>query len=122
MVGSGYDVFYSYNPPKMLSSWVNTEVINERKDRLVHSSTYLDVPVKWLGEQFIIEAETLKNNNELAYRNEYLGEATGTGGAIFTNITLREITDEEINTFDNISDGIDFRICSRSCLLWSKSL
>lgn len=106
--GTGYEIFYSYNPPKMLSSWVNEEVLIPRDDRLVHSSTYLDVPVEWLGEEFIIEAETLKQNNELAYRNEYLGEATGTGGAVFENITLREITDDEIKHFDNISDGIDF--------------
>ena len=108
MVGDGYEVFYSYNPPKMIASWVNAESLVIREDRLVHSSTYLDVPKEWLGEQFFIEAETLKANNELAYRNEYLGEATGTGGAVFTNITLREITDEEISHFDNIADGIDF--------------
>lgn len=108
MVGNGYEVFYSYNPPKMIASWVNAEVINIRPDRLVHSSTYLDVPAEWLGEQFIIEAETLKKENELAYRNEYLGEPTGTGGAVFTNITLREITNEEIKQFDNIADGVDF--------------
>jgi phage terminase large subunit len=108
VVGNGYEVFYSYNPPKMIASWVNAEVIIVRPDRLVHSSTYLDVPVNWLGEQFIIEAEELKKTNELAYRNEYLGEPTGTGGAVFTNITLRKITDEEILHFDNISDGIDF--------------
>ena len=106
--GSGYEVFYSFNPPKMISSWVNAEVLVVRKDRIVHSSTYLNVPVEWLGEQFIIEAETLKAENEMAYRNEYLGEATGTGGAVFTNITVREITSEEIKRFDNIADGIDF--------------
>lgn len=106
--GNGYEVFYSYNPPKMVASWVNAESLVVRDDRLVHSSTYLDVPREWLGEQFFIEAETLKANNELAYRNEYLGEATGTGGAVFTNITLRDITDEEINHFDNIADGVDF--------------
>lgn len=106
--GNGYEVFYSYNPPKMVANWVNAEVINVREDRLVHTSTYLDVPVEWLGEQFIIEAETLKKENELAYRNEYLGEPTGTGGAVFTNITLREITEEEIKKFDNISDAVDF--------------
>ena len=106
--GCDYEVFYSYNPPKMVSSWVNAEVINVRKDRLVHSSTYLDVPKEWLGEQFIIEAEHLKATNELAYRNEYLGEATGTGGAIFTNLDIREITDEELKRFDNILDGNDF--------------
>jgi phage terminase large subunit len=92
----------------MLASWVNAEVIIVRPDRLVHSSTYLDVPVEWLGEQFLIEAEELRKTNELAYRNEYLGEPTGTGGAVFTNITLRKITDEEISRFDNIADGIDF--------------
>ena len=106
--GDGYEVFYSYNPPKMIASWINAEALVQREDRLVHHSTYLDVPKEWLGEQFIIEAETLKQTNELAYRNEYLGEATGTGGAVFTNITLREITEEEISHFDNISDGIDF--------------
>ncbi len=106
--GTGYKVFYSYNPPKMLSNWVNTEVIIERKDRFVHSSTYLDIPPEWLGEEFFIEANTLKEQDELAYRNEYLGEATGTGGAVFTNITLRPITEEEIKHFDNIADGIDF--------------
>lgn len=106
--GDIFFVFYSYNPPKSINNWVNAEVINERKDRLVHTSCYLDVPEEWLGEQFIIEAEHLKATNELAYRNEYLGEPTGTGGAVFTNITLREITDEEISHFDNISDGIDF--------------
>lgn len=106
--GKKFFVFYTYNPPKSINSWVNAEVITVRPDKIVHSSTYLDVPVEWLGEQFIIEAETLKKENELAYRNEYLGEATGTGGAVFTNITVRKITDEEISKFDNIADGIDF--------------
>ena len=82
--------------------------MNVRDDRLVHHSTYLDVPAEWLGEQFIIEAEELKKHNEMAYRNEYLGEPTGTGGAIFTNLTIREISDDEIRKFDKISDGIDF--------------
>lgn len=106
--GSNYEAFYSYNPPKMKSSWVNAEVINIRDDRLVHSSTYLDVPREWLGEEFIIEAEHLKKTNEIAYRNEYLGEATGTGGAIFTNLVIEQISDEEIKRFDNILDGNDF--------------
>lgn len=106
--GDEYKVFYSYNPPKSINNWVNAEILNERPDRIVHTSTYLDVPKEWLGEQFIIEAEYLKEHNELAYRNEYLGEPTGTGGAVFTNIEIRHITDEEISHFDNIIDGNDF--------------
>lgn len=99
---------YSYNPPKNVNNWVNVEVLDERKDRYIHNSTYLDVPKEWLGEPFFIEAEHLKEVNELAYNNEYLGEATGTGGAVFENLTIREITDDEIKRFDKIYDGLDF--------------
>lgn len=106
--GKKFFVFYTYNPPKSINSWVNSEVILVRPDKLVHSSTYLDVPPEWLGKQFIIEAKELEKTNELAYRNEYLGEPTGTGGAVFTNLTIRRISDEEINIFDNIADGLDF--------------
>ena len=106
--GDEFYVFYSYNPPKSINNWVNAEALVLRKDKLLHKSTYLTVPKEWLGEQFFIEAEHLKEVNELAYKNEYLGEATGEGGAIFENVVLRDITDEEISRFDNISDGIDF--------------
>ena len=68
--GDLFDVFYSYNPPKSINSWVNAEALIERPDKLVHTSTYLDVPREWLGEPFFIEAEHLKKVNELAYRNE----------------------------------------------------
>lgn len=106
--GEKFLVFYSYNPPKSINNWVNAEALVERPDKLFHKSTYLTVPKEWLGEQFIIEAEHLKSVNELAYKNEYLGEATGTGGAVFENLTIRHIEDEEIQRFDHILDGIDF--------------
>ena len=106
--GNKYVVFYSYNPPKSVNNWVNAEALVERPDKLLHKSTYLDVPKHWLGEPFFIEANHLKEVNELAYRNEYLGEATGTGGAVFDNLTIRKITDEEIKRFDKIYDGLDF--------------
>lgn len=106
--GDKFIVFYSYNPPKSVNNWVNAEALVARPDKLLHKSTYLTVPREWLGEPFFIEAEHLKEVNELAYNNEYLGEATGTGGAVFENLTIREITDEEIKTFDKIYDGLDF--------------
>ena len=106
--GDKFIVFYSYNPPKSINNWVNAEALVHRDDKLLHKSTYLTVPKEWLGEPFFIEAEHLKEVNELAYNNEYLGEATGTGGAVFENLTIREITDEEINRFDKIYDGLDF--------------
>lgn len=106
--GDKFIVFYSYNPPKSVNNWVNAESLEVRPDKLLHKSTYLDVPKEWLGEPFYIEANHLKEVNELAYRNEYLGETTGTGGAVFDNLTIREITDDEIKTFDKIYDGLDF--------------
>ncbi len=106
--GSDFVVFYSYNPPQSQSNWVNEEVLQKRNDRLVHHSTYLTVPPEWLGEQFLIEAEHLKNVKPTAYQHEYMGEVTGTGGEVFTNLTLREITDSEISHFDHIARGIDW--------------
>jgi PBSX family phage terminase large subunit len=106
--GDKFIVFYSYNPPKNINNWVNAEALINRPDKLLHKSNYLSVPKEWLGEPFFLEAEHLKEVNELAYRNEYLGEATGTGGAVFDNLTIREITDDEIKSFDKIYDGLDF--------------
>lgn len=106
--GEKFDVFYSYNPPKSQRSWVNAEVLTADENKRVHHSTYLDVPRDWLGEQFFIEAEHLKKTKPDAYAHEYLGEVTGTGGEVFTNITQRIISNEEINGFDCIKRGIDF--------------
>ena len=106
--GEDFFVFYSWNPPKTINHWVNQDVLQIRDDTLCNHSTYLTVPRKWLGEQFFTEADELKKNNLMAYRHEYLGEATGTGGKIFDNVVFRPITDEEIAVFDQIRQGIDF--------------
>ena len=79
-----------------------------RDDTLCNHSTYLTVPRSWLGEQFYIEAEELKKRKRIAYRHEYLGEATGTGGKVFDNVIIREITDAEIAIFDKLKQGLDF--------------
>ena len=106
--GADFFVFYSFNPPKSARNWVNQYVAIEREDTLVHHSTYLTVPPQWLGEQFLVEAQHLKEVKPEAYRHEYLGEVTGTGGEVFGNVTLRAITDEEISRFDNLRRGIDW--------------
>lgn len=106
--GETYWVFASYNPPKSRNNWVNEEILNEYPDRLVHKTTYLDVPREWLGEQFLLEAEKLKAKNETAYNHEYLGEVTGTGGAVFENVEDMVMTDEMISQFDRRYYGLDF--------------
>lgn len=106
--GERFVVFYSYNPPKSANNWVNAEVKLTRNDRLIHHSTYLDVPREWLGEQFFIEAEHLKATKEDNYNHEYLGEVTGTGGEVFGNVQIRKISDAEISEFETIRRGLDF--------------
>lgn len=106
--GSIYKVLLTFNPPKSIVSWVNREVLIVAKNRVVHHSTYLEVPREWLGEQFIMEAEQLRDNNFEAYEHEYLGKAVGTGGQIFRNLVFQEITDAEIRNFDRTVCGLDW--------------
>lgn len=100
--------FMSFNPPETRANFMNEEVLIPQPDRVVHSSTYLTVPVEWLGKQFIDDAEQLKEINPKAYEHEYLGEVTGTGGEVFDNLRIEEISDETISHFDNIYMGIDW--------------
>lgn len=105
--------FYSYNPPKSVTSWVNRECAGRmgRDDTLVRRTSYLDVVSahsEWLGEPFVDEAEWLRETNELAWRWEYLGEVTDTGGAVFSNVRAERVGDARIRGFELVRDGIDW--------------
>ena len=106
--GEDFIQFYSYNTPASTLHFVNVEKIIPKESRLVHLSDYRSVPKNWLGQAFIDEADYLKTVNERLWENEYLGLMTGTGGNVFENIELREITDDEIATYDYIYQGLDF--------------
>ena len=106
--GSKFWNFESYNPPISRDNWANKDSLEERPDRLCHKSTYLEAPPEWLGEQFLAEAEHLKETNEKAYEHEYLGIAVGTGGNVFENLELRELTKEEVAVFDRHLNGVDW--------------
>lgn len=106
--GDVFNVFYSYNPPRSVRSWVNEIGLHPRNDTLIHHSTYKTVPPAWLGEQFFIEAEHLQDVNPKRYEHEYMGVVTGTGGEVFANVVTRPITDAEIQGFDNIRRGLDW--------------
>ncbi len=106
--GDKYWAFYTYNPPKSRDSWVNVSVMDDRPDRLTHGSTYLGVPPAWLGEQFIREAEFLRDTRPMQYAHEYLGEATGTGGAVFDNAVDTPLSDADIAALGVAYEGIDF--------------
>lgn len=106
--GEDFIMLRVYNTPTSSQHFVNKEKRIPKTDRLVHRSSYLDVPREWLGSKFFDEAEYMKSVNERQWRNVYLGEETGTGGNVFENVELREITDSEIETFDYIYMGLDF--------------
>ena len=100
--------FFSYNPPMERAHWVNEEALAPRDDRMVHHSTYLQMPEGWLGESFLGEAEQLRRVNERAWRHMYLGEATGMGGQVFDNLEIRRIAPEETLRLHAFYNGLDF--------------
>lgn len=107
----GGDVAYkfkSFNPPKSANNWANKYIKTTKPDRLVTESTYLTVPQKWLGKPFLDDAEFLKATNPIAYENEYMGVANGTGGNVFDNVVISEITDTQIQRFDRVLNGVDW--------------
>jgi PBSX family phage terminase large subunit len=107
-LGIDYKFYYSYNPPKRKQHWLNKKYDSQiiPDNVYVHHSTYLDNP--HLTAQAIEDAELLKESNEMKYRWQYLGEPIGSGIVPFDNLVFRTITDEEMNSFDNIRQGLDW--------------
>lgn len=106
--GEAFYVFESYNPPSAKRHWCNIEARTRDPNRMLLHTTYKDISREWLGEAILHDIEHTKEVNERAYRNIYLGEATGTGLNVFENIELREITDKEIDTLEYFYYGIDW--------------
>lgn len=108
--GLFYKFFYSYNPPKRKQSWVNKkyETSFQPGNTFIHHSTYLDNP--YISNAFIEEAEATKERDERRYEWEYMGKAIGSGVVPFDNLQVKidSITDEMVENFDNIRNGLDF--------------
>ena len=115
--------FCTYNPPESARNWVNREALVEMPERLVHHSTYLELPREWIGEDFIAGAEALKRVNPRAWRHMYLGEATGSGGGVFDNLKIRQIGAEELNGLSAFYNGLDFGFANDpdACTRWGYS-
>lgn len=56
----------SFNPPAMARSWANRYALDTRPGKLVHHSTYRDLPRAMLGERFWADAEHLQRTNPAA--------------------------------------------------------
>ena len=106
--GERFALFYTFNPPRRRGAWCNRLVAEGREGTLVTHTDYRDMPPQWLGQPFLLEARRLERARPELYQHEYLGLATGTGGEVFPNLTLRPIPDEEIAGFDRICRGLDW--------------
>lgn len=63
---------------------------------------------EWLGGPFVEEAEYLREVDGQAWRSEYLGEATGTGGSVFNNIVRARLSDAACRGFSRTRCGVDW--------------
>lgn len=106
--GDSFTVFRSFNPPISRNNWANIYIQEPDERAITLLTNYTMIPPAWLGDSFIYEAERLREINPTAYRHEYLGEPTGTGGEVFPNVEVREITDAEIINMGYVYQGLDF--------------
>lgn len=97
--------FKSFNPPPTPRNWANQYALEVRDRKIIQHSDYTMVPPEWLGRRFLDDAENLRQTNETAYRREYLGEVTGCGKEIFTNIRAEKI---DPSKFERKYHGIDW--------------
>lgn len=106
--------FYTYNPPRNKGNWVNQEsvALKLNPEFYVSESNWEMLPEKlalrWLGKDWISDANTLKERDKNAYDHEYMGIPVGYGTNVFPNVDIHEIDDEQIARFDNVVGGLDF--------------
>lgn len=99
-------IFIDYNPTNAF--WVHNEIILRNPDKaLLIKSTYKDN--QFLPQTEIDELESRRGDGNNNFWRVYgLGELGIAEGLVFENVTTRTITDEEINRFDVIYQGIDW--------------
>lgn len=106
--GVRYKFFYSYNPPNRKQHWTNKKYESQfyANNIYIHHSDYR--ANKYLSKQTLEEINSLKESNYKKYEWRYLGKPIGGGIVPFENLNFRKITEEEVKSFDNIRQGIDW--------------
>lgn len=102
-----------FNPQPSRRNWMNRHVeeLKDDPDVLVVDACYTHVPQEWLGQRFLQQAEWMEEHRPELYRNKLLGEVTGTGGELFSNVEERTITDEQIDAMEMhgwMHQGVDW--------------
>ena len=103
-----YRFFYSFNPAPRKSHWANKKFLTQfiPDNTFVHHSDYRSN--FYLSQQTLQEIENAKEQNYKLYEWRYLGKVIGGGVVPFENLVFRKITDNEVKSFDNIRQGIDW--------------
>lgn len=82
---NAFRMLYLFNPPRNdkapVMKWVRK--MEQRSDCVRIHSTYLDVPVEWLGQKLIDEALAMKAVDELMYDWLWLGKSIGTPEVVY---------------------------------------
>lgn len=99
-------VFIDYNPTQAF--WVHNEIIPKNPDKaLLIKSTYKDN--QFLPQAEIDELESRRGDGNNNFWRVYgLGELGVAEGLVFENVTARNITEEELKTFNEVYQGIDW--------------
>lgn len=102
-----FKLIYLFNPQRSKVHWCNQKWLFKKcEGTFIHKSDYRSNP--FLPTQFFKEAEKAKKENELRYRWLYLGEPVGSDVVPFPNLIINEISDKELEDFNNIYQGIDW--------------
>lgn len=99
-----FRMMYLYNPPKNPKAPINlwVEKMENRKDCIHVHTDYKDVPVSWLGQKLIDEAEAMKEADIKMYNWIWLGLSVGIDDLIYYMFDEEKHIDEPFkNTRDN---------------------
>lgn len=80
--------FSSYNPPQDPSHWINIDAKKKKPFRSQHHTDYTQVPIEWLTDAFLEEAEAMKINDINEYNHVFLGLVTGIKGLCYPQFDI----------------------------------
>ena len=106
--GDSFCVLRSFNPPLSRTNWANQYCDRPDERALNLLTNYTQIPVEWLGQTFLDEADRLREINPRAFDHEYMGLAVGSGAEVFETLEEREIPDEEYSQLSKVYSGIDW--------------
>lgn len=103
----GHVIMHTYNPPDNTAdpiiAWARKK---SNVDRTLLTNIY-DLPPKFQDEETLALAQELKNEDEMLWRNVYLGENVGSSGLAYPNFKKYAVIDELTSDINKLSVWID---------------